>query len=216
MKTTKMIMAKFGLKFTDANKIVTLARSNLGLSTSVAWTEELEAEAFRLCSGESDSNNNNNQTNSDPSASASNNKTAASISSSVSTLTASTTSASTSTSPSRATTKKKTIVKQPQQVSEESSLGRSPTKVRGGCKMVTDMQHDTLLEGVSPKRMDPPKLPVRRDSNGDLDDSSGGPLNCNNDKDDGDSSSDSSDSDGDRRMPQIRPLRRTDSRSRHG
>jgi hypothetical protein len=224
MKTEKMIMARFGLKYGEACKIVKEARVNLGLPSSCAWTEELEKESCRLCEGDKEDDNNTTTT-----------KSKLVAHDSISTVT---TSGSTTTSPPPATSCVTISTSQPQAVASPKNKNTSQTQIYTivsentasqapkssqkaaktftSNKLVTDLQNDTLLEGATIKQK-APKLPIRQSSDTRLEDT--GCLEYDSaveECDDGDDSASYSDDEcANIPLPVIRPLRRTDSRTKH-
>lgn len=199
-------MARFGLKYGEASKIVKQARANLGIPQSCAWTEDLEEEACKLCGGESDNSN-----------SGDGGKPAAddSVATANTGESSSTTKVSLNSTSLNVTTKKKKMA--PKQHASSEDIGcwtpkeSQKGKVSFGSKKVADLQHDTLLEGAEVER-NAPKIPIRKSSNNNLEDS--GVFDYNGEEDHCYESYEDADMD-DAPLPVIRPLRRTDSRTKH-
>ncbi|GKY92421.1 hypothetical protein MPSEU_000212700 [Mayamaea pseudoterrestris] len=211
MKTEKMIMSKFGLKYGEASKIVKQARLNLGLPPSCTWTEELEEVSCRLCAGESDNNH------------VSKSLVAHDSISTTATSTSTIDNASRTTKPNQPIDNDRTNTPsmQPRATSKASECTSRQFVQNGEIftanKLVADLQHDTLLEGTADQTQSAPKLPVRKSSNSNLEDSGSCNIddaNAVNVNDESDSYSDDDEA-ADMPLPVIRPLRRTDDRTKY-
>ena len=201
-------MAKFGLKFGEAKTIVKKARETLGISPSCVWTEELEEEACRLCGGENDHGNLYGRVGAGAQDSVSTAATSAST----------TAPPSSKTSSASSTMAFKKPIAPPQQKDSSENIGcwsptGSPKGRRSiGSKHVADLQHETFLEGANIKQ-EAPKIPVRRHSNQNLNDNDADASGS--EEDDSGSYFNDDEEDANMPLPVIRPLRRTDSRSKH-